>query len=249
MLLSSPAPSLCLRHHRRRPAAVAYANMSATVDHESDGNNRPDLAFRIHNSKSISLLQGRSSKPQSGEDATGSNGRGLEVPDSEDGVGLKSSNSPATISPQEKLNILQLSLATKRAPQFPGSIYASSIPPLQSLLNSADSDAEGTEELIMRALAMRRRVTVEIFKQAMRKGKFGITYSSNLAATVQEFLDHVMIEAATMKHLPEFQHCSFNVRVRTVIDSSNVVPLIRFAFKSALSSLISFILQFNSIFH
>lgn len=80
----------------------------------------------------------------------------------------------------------------------------------------------------MKALDIRRKVTAEIFKEAMwRKGKFGITYSTNVADRLPDFIDHVMIKAAALKKLPEFADSSFNVRAKWVIEDSNVVPLIR----------------------
>ncbi|OMO75706.1 Mitochodrial transcription termination factor-related protein [Corchorus olitorius] len=79
----------------------------------------------------------------------------------------------------------------------------------------------------MRALEIRRKVTTEIFMAAMKKGKFGITYSTNLANRLSGFIDHVMIKAAALKKLPAFEHSTFNVRAKLVIDDSNVVPLIR----------------------
>ena len=135
---------------------------------------------------------------------------------------------------EEKLKLLQLSLATKRTPQFPGSIYAqspsdpdvhSSLPPLRTLLHAKPEDNE--EKIIMRALEIRRKVTAEIFKEAMRKGKFGITYATNLANRLGPFIDYVMVEAAAMKRFPEFSESTFNFRAKTVIQDSNVVPLIR----------------------
>lgn len=69
---------------------------------------------------------------------------------------------------------------------------------------------------------------MEIFMETMRKkGKFGITYSTNLASRVAEFIDFVMIQAASMKELPEFSNSLFNVRAETFLDNSNVVPIIR----------------------
>lgn len=83
----------------------------------------------------------------------------------------------------------------------------------------------------MKALDIRRKVTAEIFKEAMwRKGKFGITYSTNVADRLPDFIDHVMIKAAALKKLPEFADSSFDVRAKWVIEDSNVVPLIRFVF-------------------
>lgn len=79
----------------------------------------------------------------------------------------------------------------------------------------------------MRAIEIRRKVTEEIFKEAMRKGKFGITYGTNVVDRLPEFIDFVMVRAASLKKLPEFSNSSFNVRAKTVIQDSNVVPLIR----------------------
>ncbi|KAE8008494.1 hypothetical protein FH972_005000 [Carpinus fangiana] len=79
----------------------------------------------------------------------------------------------------------------------------------------------------MRALEIRRKVTAEIFKEAMRKGKFGITYATNLTNRLGPFIDYVMVEAAAMKRFPEFSESTFNFRAKTVIQDSNVVPLIR----------------------
>lgn len=80
----------------------------------------------------------------------------------------------------------------------------------------------------MRAVEIRREVTLEIFKEAMRKGKFGITYSTNLASRLfPQFIDYVMIRAASMKELDEFADASFNVRAKTCLEEMNVVPLIR----------------------
>ena len=81
--------------------------------------------------------------------------------------------------------------------------------------------------MIIRAIEIRRKVTLEIFDEAMRRGKFGITYSTNLASRLGEFIDYVMIQAAAMKKLPEFSQSSFNDRAKVFIDSSNVVPIIR----------------------
>lgn len=81
--------------------------------------------------------------------------------------------------------------------------------------------------MIVRAIEIRRKVTAEILKEAMRKGKFGITYIDNLVERVPAFIDWVMIEAAAMKRLPEFVESSFNVRAKAVVQDSNFVPLIR----------------------
>lgn len=136
----------------------------------------------------------------------------------------------------EKVKLLELSLVRKRTPQFPGSIYAqspsdpdvgSSLPPLRTLFRPSDEEVE-EEEVIMRALEIRRKVTEEVFIEAMRKGKFGITYATNLVSRLGGFIDYIMIEAANLKKLPEYSHSTFNSRAKTVIEESQLVPLIRY---------------------
>ncbi|CAJ1933507.1 unnamed protein product [Sphenostylis stenocarpa] len=151
---------------------------------------------------------------------------------------------------EEKVKVLELSLVRKRTPQFPGSIYAqspsdsdvgSSLPPLRTLFQSGadpdykDEKGEEEEEMIMRALEIRRKVTEEVFKEAMRKGKFGITYTTNLIGRLSGLMDYIMIEAANLKRLPEFSNSTFNLRAQTVIDDSKVVPLIRWLKHNSLS--------------
>ncbi|WJX51464.1 Transcription termination factor mterf2, chloroplastic, variant 2 [Trifolium repens] len=142
---------------------------------------------------------------------------------------------------EEKIKLLELSLVRKRTPQFPGSIYAqspsdpdvgSSLPPLRTLFRSGDQEEE---EMIMQALEIRRKVTQEVFKDAMRNGKFGITYSTNLVDRLGGFIDYVMIEAANLKRLPEYSNSTFNLRAKTVIEDSQVVPLIRWLKHNSLS--------------
>ncbi|KAK1426487.1 hypothetical protein QVD17_15161 [Tagetes erecta] len=148
------------------------------------------------------------------------------------------------INYHELLKLLELSMARKRTPQFPGSIYAqsptdidinSSLPQLKTLVNQTD-DYGYDYEVIMRAIEIRREVTLEIFKEAMRKGKFGITYSTNLASSLfPQFIDYVMIQAASMKELDEFANSSFNVRAKACLEEMNVVPLIRWLKHNELS--------------
>lgn len=143
---------------------------------------------------------------------------------------------------EEKVKVLELSLVRKRSPQFPGSIYAqspsdsdvgSSLPPLRTLFQSSDGkdNEEEEEEMIMRALEIRRKVTEEVFKEAVRKGKFGITYTTNLVTRLSGFIDYIMIEAANLKRLPEYSNSTFNLRAKIVIDDSKVVPLIRYGLR------------------
>ena len=180
---------------------------------------------RTHNSKSTSLLLRHLSQPQ-------------PQPQPQD----HAAPAPTPLDEKEKVELLELSLVTKRTPQFPGSIYVqspsdpdvhTSLPPLQTLFqtqtnNGDEEDEEEDHDLIMRALEIRRKVTAEIFKESMiRKGKFGITYATNLTRRLSDFIDYVMVEAAAMKRLPDFSESTFNFRAKTVIDDSRVVPLIR----------------------
>ncbi|GAU45384.1 hypothetical protein TSUD_90040 [Trifolium subterraneum] len=64
--------------------------------------------------------------------------------------------------------------------------------------------------MIMQALEIRRKVTQEVFKDAMRK-------------------------AANLKRLPEYSNSTFNLRAKTVIEDSQVVPLIRWLKHNSLS--------------
>ncbi|CAH8263017.1 unnamed protein product [Arabidopsis lyrata] len=142
------------------------------------------------------------------------------------------------IDGDDRSKLLELSLVTRRTPQFPGSIYAqsasdadvaSSLPSLRKFLGSdGDDDGESEREMIDKALEIRRKVTKEIIKESLvRKGRFGITYATNVTDRLGDFVDHVMIQAAALKRLPEFSESRFNLRARTVIDDSNFVPLVR----------------------
>lgn len=184
----------------------------------------PELNPRRHNSKSTALLLRHLSHQSPAPHLSDS------LPNPED---LQHRH----VSPEERARLLELSLVRRRTPQFPGSIYvqspgdadvATSLPPIQSLLfRDRGGDDDDEREMIVRAIEIRRKVTAEIFKEAMRKGKFGITYTTNVADRLGEFIDYVMVEAASLKRLPEYSDSTFNVRAKTVIQDSNVVPLIR----------------------
>ncbi|XP_022952271.1 transcription termination factor MTERF2, chloroplastic [Cucurbita moschata] len=242
-LYSNPHPHLRLLHFRtpnplsnvvlhlpsnQKPnATVASADLRRNNPTEKPSTNVSDPIQpepRKHNSKSAALVNQYLSSGES------PNPQNLEPP----------------LPEEEKVKLLELSLVRKRTPQFPGSIYVqspsdsdvgSSLPPLQSLFRNAGSEFDGEDDrkIIRRALEIRRKVTSEIFKEAMRKGKFGITYTDNLLGWLPDFIDFVMIQAASMKQLPEFAHLSFNLRAKTVIEESNVVPLIRWLKHNSLS--------------
>ncbi|XWS67914.1 hypothetical protein CRYUN_Cryun04dG0045800 [Craigia yunnanensis] len=233
-MLSCPPPSLHLHVHRYGH----YTTVSSSLHHHPNHppTTVPDPVLRTHNSKTTSLLHHHTATstttnktknpPQENENDHQQHRDSVQTND----------NKPTTrqhiIPPQEKLNILEMSLVSKRSPQFPGSIYTNSLPSLQSVFRTPNDtqhleNDEDEEVMIMRALEIRRKVTAEVFKGAMKKGKFGITYSTNLVNRLPDFIDHVMIEAATLKSLPEFEDSTFNVRAKVIIDDSNVVPLIR----------------------
>ncbi|KAJ6310670.1 hypothetical protein OIU76_015401 [Salix suchowensis] len=101
---------------------------------------------------------------------------------------------------------------------------------------NSENDDDFDEEMVVKAIEIRRKVTAEIFKQAMRKkGKFGITYSTNLVNRLDDFVDFIMIKAAAMKRIDEFKFLSFNDRARRVIEELNVVPHIRWLKHNAVS--------------
>lgn len=99
----------------------------------------------------------------------------------------------------------------------------------------SDHEDEIDDKMLMKALEIRRKVTAEVFKEAMKKGRFGITYSENLVSELSEFLDYVMIKAVSMKQFPEFSRSSYNDRARAFIDESELVPIIRWLKHNSLS--------------
>ncbi|XVE49054.1 hypothetical protein DITRI_Ditri01bG0051400 [Diplodiscus trichospermus] len=237
MLSCHPPPSLHLHLHRRSRSATFSSSHHHHPNHPPP--NAPDPVLRTHNSTTTSLLLHHHTATTTTNNITKNPSQEIENDHQQHRDSVQTNDSkPATrqliIPPQEKLNILEVSLVSKRAPLFPGSIYSNSLPSLQSVFRTQSDtqrlesyDDEDEEAIIMRALEIRRKVTAEVFKGAMKKGKFGITYSTNLVNRLSEFIDHVMIEAAALKRLPEFEDSTFNVRAKAVIDDSNVVPLIR----------------------
>ncbi|KAJ4965233.1 hypothetical protein NE237_017082 [Protea cynaroides] len=136
---------------------------------------------------------------------------------------------------EEKVKLLEMSLVKRRSPQFSGSIYLqshvspegrNSPPPLHRLFRGGPADVDD-DKMLLRAIEIRRKVTAEIFKETMRGGRFRIIFSTNLVSCLPDFIDHIMIQAASLKRLHEFSHSTFNIRAKTVIQNSNVIPLIR----------------------
>ncbi|XP_022747017.1 transcription termination factor MTERF2, chloroplastic [Durio zibethinus] len=233
-MLSCPSPSSFHLHLHRRPHPTT---VSSSLQHHPNHPPTPtsDPVLRTHNSKTVSFLHHRTTiTDKTKNPPQGNENDRQQHQDSAQPNDNKRTTGQLVVPPQEKLNILEMSLVSERVPQYPGSIYTNSLPSLQSVLRTQNhtqhpdnDDDEDEEAMIMRALEIRRKVTAEVFKGAMKKGKFGITYSTNLVNRLSEFIDHVMIEAAALKRLPEFEDSTFNVRAKVVIDDSNVVPLIR----------------------
>ncbi|KAJ6345992.1 hypothetical protein OIU78_008613 [Salix suchowensis] len=206
-------------HHDRTPQNPATTTTITT-------NDKPIL--RTHNSKSISVFTHLLKSPNQTQN--------------------KIETAQDVITPEERVKLQELTLATKkRIPRFPGSVFptkAESLDsPLQTLFRNrredeynSENDDDFDEEMVVKAIEIRRKVTAEIFKQAMRKkGKFGITYSTNLVNRLDDFVDFIMIKAAAMKRIDEFKFLSFNDRARRVIEELNVVPHIRWLKHNAVS--------------
>ncbi|RRT83806.1 hypothetical protein B296_00008347 [Ensete ventricosum] len=121
----------------------------------------------------------------------------------------------------------EYSLATRRVPRFPGSIDF----PRAGGLDLPPPDLrrvfDGDDRSLKRALEVRRGVAAETLKDALRAGKMSINYSTNLVSRLSEFVDRVVIGAATLKAVPEFAHLSFNSRAKSYIQSSCVVSLVK----------------------
>ncbi|XP_077218911.1 mitochondrial transcription termination factor family protein [Tasmannia lanceolata] len=123
---------------------------------------------------------------------------------------------------EAKEKMLESSLSITKIPKFPGSIYSNSNSHLLTQINDEDND-----KMLRRALEIRRKVTAEILKRLMWGSKLSRTYSSNLVSRLPDFIDRVMVGAASMKQLPDFSHSTFDARVKIYIQNSKVIPLIR----------------------
>ncbi|KAI9124023.1 hypothetical protein K1719_005323 [Acacia pycnantha] len=226
----------CQKYQFHSPSSFILQSLSTSTStivncQNPHGPDTPNLILRKQNSKSTSFLLHQLSLDQENHSSQQFN--------------LKSSDLQHDMPDEEKIKLLELSLVRRRTPQFPGSIYVqspsdpdvgSSLPPLRTLFGEKiEDDGADQEEIIMRAIEIRRKVTREILLEAMRKGKFGITYSTNLVNRLTGFIDYVMIEAASMKRIPQYSHSTFNLRAKTVIDDLQVVPLVRWLKHNALS--------------
>ncbi|KAJ4851446.1 hypothetical protein Tsubulata_031894 [Turnera subulata] len=200
-------------HHRRNPISAAVFNSLQQPNNQQHQPPQNHNIPRTQNSKSTSFLlrhlnpQPQNSPPQ---------------PPKFDHV----------IPSFDTAKLLEMSLvSTKRVPQFPGSVtpHPTTLNSLfQARTNDGVEDDEETEAMILKAVEIRRKVTAQVFREfMMKKGKFGITYSTNVVSRLGGFLDLVVIKAAALKCSPEFESLRFNDRAKVVIEESGVVPLIR----------------------
>ncbi|XP_051138536.1 transcription termination factor MTERF2, chloroplastic [Andrographis paniculata] len=213
-----------LHSHRRRPPIFftkprRFSLISSSLSDKQNGaaSTSETAILRTHNARSAAVLLRHLS---SHEDRN---------PDEENlGTNL-------ALAEEDKERVLEVSLQIRRTPQFPGSVYINSSSPASVLRGNDTNSGEIDEEMLIKALEIRRKVTADIFKEAMRKVKFGITYTDNMASELSEFLDYVIIKAVSMKKFPEFSQSSYNHRARAFIDESQVVPLIRWLKHNSLS--------------
>ncbi|XP_059314211.1 transcription termination factor MTERF2, chloroplastic [Lycium ferocissimum] len=226
-------PNIIYFSPKRHCLPPIFSNLKNQETHTNitHASNNEKGITRKHNSKSSFVLHrylSSNNKPENQEPLPGST-----EPEKQDCAVLE----------EDKEKVLEMSLIRKRTPQFPGSIYIqsptdpdvnTSLPPISSFLKKRRG-FDDDDEMLIKALEIRRKVTVEIFKEAMRKGRFSITYSTNLVSELSDFIDYVMIQAASMKKMPEFSGSSFNVRARAFIDDSGVVPIVRWLKHNALS--------------
>ncbi|OIT07141.1 PREDICTED: transcription termination factor MTERF2, chloroplastic [Nicotiana attenuata] len=215
-------PIFSTHHPNQQPHHLK--NQESDTNTSTTLNNEKGIT-RKHNSKSAAVLlrylSSNDNKPEAYQEPV----PGSAEPEKQECAVLE----------EDKEKVLEMSLIRKRTPQFPGSIYVQSNISSFFDLKKGSGFNDDDDEMLIKALEIRRKVTVEIFKEAMRKGRFGITYSTNLVSYLDVFIDYVMIQAASMKQMPEFLDSSFNVRARAFIDESGVVPIVRWLKHNALS--------------
>ncbi|KAL5972275.1 hypothetical protein ACLOJK_041530 [Asimina triloba] len=218
LLLLRPRRQSCVlfvrppRGRRSSPILVAVSafqphNSIASDDESGRGKEKQQqLIFRRHNSKSAALLLfGLQQEVDQNDDQT---------PQTQISLGRTSHN-------------LFLVGSERRSPQFPGAIdFCNSVHVRSGVGDDGTTDA-GDQKMLMRALQLRRSATADILKQLMRGAKIGPTYSSNLVSRLPDFIDHVLVTSAAMKQLPEFSHSPFDARAKTIIQNSDLIPIVR----------------------
>ncbi|XP_047062884.1 transcription termination factor MTERF2, chloroplastic [Lolium rigidum] len=118
----------------------------------------------------------------------------------------------------------EASIAPRRTHRFPGSVTPPRPPD-----SSGDLDVPADDDVLRRALEVRRAVAAEALVAALSGGKAGgLTYVKNLTSRMAPFVDHVVVGAAAMRRdRPDLAHQSFNARARTYIQESGVVDLVK----------------------
>ncbi|XP_068654300.1 transcription termination factor MTERF2, chloroplastic [Aristolochia californica] len=118
--------------------------------------------------------------------------------------------------------------SSKRIP-FPGSVIDAGTNSSQFDLSSYSQNEEMEDLRLRRAVDLRRTVVAGILRELMRGGatKFSKTYADNLVSRLPDFIDRVVVAAAFMKQQQDFSHSTFEVRVRAYVNSSKLIPLIR----------------------
>nr|XP_029116306.1 transcription termination factor MTERF2, chloroplastic isoform X2 [Elaeis guineensis] len=209
---SLPFPTLLSRKPLLSSSFVAFDSSNQSIDpspEEFESQIDPSLLSRRHNARSSSLLlrHFQSQPEQTQYDPV------LDDEEQEEEL-------------QRKRIVDEVSLATRRAPRFPGSI---DFPKAEQLDRPPDlrRDVGSDDRVLKRALEVRRGVAAEILKEALQAGRLSIRYSANLVSKLPHFVDRVVIEAAAMKGVSEFSHLSFNARAKSYIQSSGVVPLVK----------------------
>ncbi|KAM3366472.1 hypothetical protein ACQJBY_015715 [Aegilops geniculata] len=118
----------------------------------------------------------------------------------------------------------EASLAPRRTHRFPGSVAP---PRIQD--SREDLDVPADDDVLRRALEVRRAVATEALVAALSGGKAGgLTYVNNLTSRMGAFVDRIVVGAAAMRRdRPELAHQSFNARARAYIQESGVVELVK----------------------
>ncbi|CAA7393696.1 unnamed protein product [Spirodela intermedia] len=210
---------------KRRPvpsvASTAASEAAATNDGDNEeGDFRPG-GLRKHNARSAAVLGYLGSHAQTGVNEEG-----------EDEILVTEEEGEEDGEELQKEKMLEVSLVNRRKPRFPGAI---DFPKAEEDVPTLPASVGGDSRVLLQALEVRRGVVAEILKEAMRASKLSITYSTNLVSRLSEFVDRVLIGAATMKRNPEFSHMNFNARVNNYIQSSGVIPLVKWLKHNSLS--------------
>eukprot|EP01018_Ginkgo_biloba_P009785 Gb_07758 [translate_table: standard] len=114
-----------------------------------------------------------------------------------------------------------------RKPKFPGMVNGVRVPSVEEFFREGKGGSEWENQMLRQALTIRRMKTEEVLKQEMRASKLSVTYSNNLVSEMSEFVDHIMIKAASLKNKSDFATSTFHLRARLCIQQSGVVELVK----------------------